>query len=74
MTRIARTRTRALEFNPQIRPDYPERGDFAHKPSGAGGKHRAAEGTSTRPQRSALLDWFQAECRALAGKPEGQQF
>lgn len=40
--------------------------------SGLGGKHAAAVGTSTRPQRSALLDWFEAERRKYAGVVEVQ--
>jgi hypothetical protein len=39
-----------------------------------GGAHRPAQGTSTRPERSAIVDWFQREVRALAGQPETQPF
>jgi hypothetical protein len=39
-----------------------------------GGQYRTAEGTSTKLERSALIDWFNTECRALAGIREEQAF
>jgi hypothetical protein len=37
---------------------------------GMGGVPTPAQGDSTKPQRSAVLDWFEAERRRLAGEPD----
>jgi len=35
-----------------------------------GGKHKAAQGVSTKPERWALLDWFERQRRECAGKAD----
>jgi hypothetical protein len=34
-----------------------------------GGQYHSAIGVSTTPQRTAILDWFEAEIRECASKP-----
>jgi hypothetical protein len=42
--------------------------------SDMGGAHKPAQGVSTKPERSAIQDWFEAERQRLAGQSEGQPF